>query len=73
MFSVTNGGLFHDGNFSDWPGQPGRGEMEDGDTVGLLVHSTLSFVYLYICRTLCLLYANWPLYLNCARCNSFEF
>jgi hypothetical protein len=37
LFSAINGGLFHDGNFSDWPGQPGRGEIGHGDTVGLLV------------------------------------
>ena len=37
LFSVFNGGLFHAGNFADWPGQPGRGEVGHGDTVGLLL------------------------------------
>ncbi len=40
LFSAINGGLFHDGNFADWPGQPGRGEIGHGDAVGLLVDLT---------------------------------
>ena len=37
MFSTSAGGLAHDANFAEWPGQPGRGEVRDGDVIGLLL------------------------------------